>query len=218
MRKTNQLLSVALLISLGACSGDTEQSTVDDEYDLSLYQFHTNVLTNGGEITITENYYSQSTGEGPVYAPTLRYLNVDGAIQRISVSGTVFEQSTITDTHIDKEGVSYTGFRRGDRFASIGDTYLDAEVENLTLKQNCTLQNHLESFDLGTATGDHALASGVYEDVIQVYCVSVFTNADGSTRPNYDWNRYYAKGLGLISIDGRWPNFLTGDIYAIPQF
>jgi len=107
----------------------------------------------------------------------------------------------------------------------VGEVYLDAIIASLGRRDTCTLQDHLDEFDLGTATGSANIASGVYEDVLHVFCRRVLESADGVEPTNYSWNAYYSRGVGLVFADGNWVLldedgnwFVVGSAYLVPEY
>lgn len=244
MRNITLYLPLLLLVLISACSDsdvftnpdDTvttntaaDNTTTDvpgpDDYDLSQYFFHANTRAVGGEIAFTENYYEKTTGNELAYNRAIRHLNTGTNIESIRSDNVVFIQYTITVNSIKEIGVSYIGARSARRYVEVGDKYLDAINEDLGRRDTCTLQNHVDEFDLGNATESATIASGVYEDVLHVFCNRVLDLEDGDTRTNYSWNAYYAKDVGLIFADGNWiildaDNnwFDIGDTYLIPEY
>ena len=239
MRKLNLLLSLVSLIFIGACSDPTVFSNTDetvatetpidfqgpDDYDLSLYLFHSNTQAVGGEIAFTEKYYEKFSGNGLIHSRERRYLNTGTSIDSIGSDNAVLLQYVTTVNSIKEIGVSYNGAQGGIRYAALNDKYIDAVIEDLGRRDTCTLQNHLDEFDLGNATGSAMIATGVYEDVLHVFCNRVLESEDGVTPTNYSWNAYYAKGVGLIFADGNWVIldedanwFVVGDAYLIPEY
>lgn len=248
MKKITLQLVLVLLIFIGACGdqavftnpdesvqdGTSPDDATDDtpieyqgpdDYDLSLYFFHTNTQTPGGEIAFTEKYYEKLVGNGPIHSRTTRYLNTGTSIDSLSTDNAVFLQYVITVNSIKEIGVSYNGAQTVNRYTKLGEIYLDAVIESLGRRDTCTLQNHLDDFDLGDATGSVTIASGVYEDVLHVFCNRILDSEDDGIPTNYSWNGYYAKDVGLIFADGNWVTleadsswFVVGDAYLIPEY
>ncbi len=244
MHKITLWLPLVLMVFIGACSDsdvftntdDTvttntapDDATIElqgpDDYDLSLYFFHANTKSVGGEIAFTENYYDKSTGNELIHSRATRHLNTGTNIESIRSDNVVFLQYSITVNSIKEIGVSYPGARSARRYVALGEKYLDAINEELGRRDTCTLQNQLDDFDLGSATESAMVATGVYDDVLHVFCNRVLDVDDGATRTNYSWNAYYAKDVGLIFADGNWiildaDNnwFDVGNAYLIPEY
>ena len=196
-----------------------------DDYDLTLYFFHANTRAVGGEITFIENYYDKTIDNELAYSRATRLLNTGTNIESIRSDNVVFLQYSITVNLIKEVGVSYSGARSVLRYVELGEQYLDAIDEELGRRDTCTLQNHLDEFDLGSATEPASITTGVYNDVLHVFCNRVLDFNDGDTRTNYSWNAYYAKDVGLIFADGNWivldaENnwFDVGDTYLVPEY
>ena len=218
MFKKRIFLSFVLPLAIAACSSlNGPDAQAANEFDLSLYSFHANTQSIGGEISYVENYYDKASGSAPIYSPSIMFKNTGLGIDKVAtgLEGPSAQYRVLTDT-IEENNPSFNDSRTFDRFARLGDSYIDSVYEQIGVAETCALQRHLNSFDLSTATSPIIIANGVYEDVIQVYCDSSFIT-DGASSPNYSWDRYYAKGVGLIFIDGDWVNLL-GEIYAIPEY
>jgi len=239
MRYKIHHLPLALLILISACSEssvftnsediDPAETTIEyqgpDDYDLSLYFFHANTRTVGGEVAFTEKYYEKTSGNELIHSRAKRYLNTGTTIDSIGSDGVVFLQYAITINSIKEIGVSYTGAQGVLRYAELNEKYLDAVIEQLGRRDTCTLQNHFDDFDLGDATGSATIVTGVYEDVLHVFCKRVLDSEDDGIQTNYSWNAYYAKDVGLIFADGNWVIldadsnwFDVGDAYLIPEY
>ncbi len=151
---------------------------VTGEFDLSEYLFHRNVLTIGGEISFLEKFYDktpETDEDGSNFLSLSRaFFNNAGVIEESSF-GELDKTFLISATTIDETFVGNGDFRQSQRFASVGDEYLNADTQPMNLggqalQQNatCIVQEHFNAFDLSTATDDRMLASGVYEDVLKV--------------------------------------------------
>lgn len=188
------------------------------EYDLSLYLFHQNLGTENGQSSYTLSYFDKSARKTKaVEFNQFQFVRNGNRIEKtaLGLEG-IWATYSINDFAIREENPTMDNARSIARFATMGDTYIDNFYANIGVNENCKLEGHFDSFNLSIATGDVKLANDVYEDVIQVYCTSSFVNEDGS-RPNFDWKKYYAKGVGLVFLDGDWPNYL-GPVYAIARY
>lgn len=213
MLEARLILTILLVTTASACGTSSSSSGINkaDKFDLSLYFFHANTQTPGGEISFVENFYERPSGSGPIESNATTLVNTGSGIED------EFNRYVITDNTIEDISITATGSRTLNRFAAPGETYTNDGFEELFLNENCTLRDHYDTFDLSTATGAVTIATDVHEDVIQVRCDSFFTLENGGTKPNYTWDQYYAKGIGLIFLDGTWPN-LHGDVFAIPEY
>jgi len=120
----------------------------------------------------------------------------------------VIKDTTIEET-VHVQGASNIQ-RTLTRSINTGDVYLDSVDENGD-SATCEVVKHFNSFDLANATGSFNLAAGMYNDVLQVNCVTI---ADDSTLADFD--QYFAKDFGLILTAGKLS--VLGDIYLIPEF
>jgi len=152
-------------------------------------------------------------------------LNTGSEIESIGVDNAVIQIYRLTINSIKDIGVSFEGEQTLNRYKALGKGYLDAIIESLGRRDTCTLQSHFDEFDLGDATGSVAIASGVYTDVLQVFCKRVLETEDGVEPTNYSWNAYYANGVGLVFAEGNWVIldednkwFVVGEAYLIPDY
>jgi len=197
MRKIIRQLPLLLLILNSACSNSDVFTNPDDtvtnntvpdataiefkgpdDYDLSLYFFHANTQAVGGEITFTEKFYDKSSDNELIHSQITRHLNKGTSIDSINVDNAVLLQYRITINSIKQIGVSYNGSDGALRYAELNEKFLDAVNEDLGRRDTCTLQDHLDDFDLGSATGAATIATGVYEDVLHVFCNRVLDTED----------------------------------------
>ena len=191
------LLALSLLSGCGGSSGssdpeapnaqeeepqptDSNGSTPEEpnpsqgEFDLSEYLFPRDARVANGDVSFTEEMYSQDSGELAFSIPR-RFTHTDGStINEYSfydVIKTFFiDQTEIVETLLDLDGATRTSAR----FADVGDTYMNAdysppESDPIGMDQNasCRVLEHLDTFDVSTADGDYTLASGVYSDVLK---------------------------------------------------
>jgi len=228
------LLSMTFLLT--ACGGGGSNGNTDDgtpnggndgntsspsvgltgPFDLTEYLFHDNLGTVGGShsyrtrlfkiedgnelfasIEIIEEYFKQD--ENTVIQ---RYDNLSPPNYTYVITDTTIEETVhvIGDTNIQ---------RTLTRSASTGDIYLDYVDGNDSAK--CEVVKQFASFDLGNATGSFSLAAGIYNDVLQINCVTI---SEGSVLADFD--QYFAKDVGLILTSG----MLTGlgEVYLVPEF
>ncbi len=203
-------------------SGNDNSVATSGEFDLSKYLFHDNVLTTGGQINFDEKIFNKDNAGGDsVITLSRSFVNNNGTIEEYS-SDEKIKTFTISSTAINENLLDSANSRTSSRYANIGDTYIDAVStpptnSPIAVEQNatCVLQEHLATFDLASATADIALASGVYDDVIRVQCVTSFIS--GTTKsPHTTLNSYFAKGVGVIFNEGN--VFLLEDVYIVEEY
>ena len=202
-------------------SGGGSGNVTFGEYDLTTYLFHQNLDLLGGKISYLVKLYSK--GDGEEISPSIETMeeyektSEDTVVFRVSTSSEPKNTFLIKDTTVQETVHALNNQTRDfQRFVEVGTKYIDADAITAIGTQNasCTLIEHLDSFDLSTATGGYNLASGVYDDVLHVQCITGFvTNA--TVVAHTDIHHYFAKDIGLILNEGIM--ILLGEIYIIPQ-
>lgn len=195
-------------------------------YDFADYQFGSSVRTAGGEVSFADVIYGQTDENDSILRIQRRFANPTGnKIDEYSagelVKSFVINSGSIDETLFDNTG---TSTRQTLRYLNTpGMVYMDADSEassNLLggTSQNatCTFIQHLDSFDLSTATGDKALASGVFNDIIEAKCETGFVSPDGTKQPHTILTSYFAKDVGVIFSTGSL--FLFGDVYIVHEY
>ena len=202
-------------------SGDGSGDLTTDEFDLTTYLFHQNLDLVGGRISYPVKLYSKGDG-----SELLSSIEKVEEYEKTSEDTVVFSESSSSEPEntfrIGDATVQETVHGLDDqtrdiqRFINVGTKYMDADATTGIGTQNasCILIEHLDSFDLSTATGDFNLASGVYDDVLHVQCITGFVTND-TVSAHTDIHHYFAKDIGLILNEG--VMFLLGEIYVIPQ-
>jgi len=187
------------------------------EFDLSEYLFHNKLNADGGTAGYTENYFKKSENSSSAARYEYQYQRNGETIDVHSVGlEGIANQYTISEALINDVRPTMGDARSFQRYALIGDTYLDAEFSSVNVNESCVLSAFIEKFHLRSATGSLKLSNNSYSNVIKVRCVSEFTDRV-TDRGNYRWNVYYAKGIGPVFKDGNWENHL-GQIYAIYDY
>jgi len=221
------IFSFLIAVVLSGCGNKLKtldlNSPSTNNDDLSQYFYHENLRDVGGRVSYVHRHYERPTGKGPIEYPTVIYQRTSAGIENSDVTGTVFARETINELKIVESGVSSKIKKTFDRYVKPGEVYTNGERQYNSLRETCTLKNHYDTFSIAVATAPVMISSDVYKDVIQVFCDSVFDSASGETKPNYSWDQYYAKGIGLIYLQGSWPNYTTvgsnfDDIFAIPLY
>ena len=191
------------------------------EYDLTTYLFHQNLDLVGGKISYLVKFYSK--GDGAEIFPSIETVeeyektSEDTIVFRVSTSSEPENTFLIKDTTVQETVHTLENQTRDfQRFVEVGTKYMDADAITTIGTQNasCTLIEHLDSFDLSTATGNYNLASGVYDDVLHVQCITGFV-ANGTVVAHTNIHHYFAKDIGLIFNEGIM--IFLGAIYIIPQ-
>jgi len=204
----------------------TPPTNTSGTYDLTEYLFHDNLDVVGGSISYAIESYDRTTGEqlygGIEVTEEFFKQDANTVVQRADSSSEPTHTYEIKPTTIIEtvHGADDTT-RTQTRFVSVGDTYLDADYlssfgdNSIDQNATCTVLDHLDSFNLATATGSFNLASGTYNDVLKVHCVTSFIT-NGTYSPHTDLEHYFAKDIGIIFNAGE--VILLGDAYIIPRF
>ncbi len=206
---------------------DTLNGSTDSAglFDMADYTFHINTRTVGGSIAFTEKTYNKTLiDQGPLISLPRSFTNNAGVIEEAGF-GINIKTFTITDTTIEERFLDDGTLRTWTRFANIGDVYMDEDVQTgttalfpgLSGPQNasCQLLEHLPTFDLSTATGEEMLASGSYQDVIKIRCITS-NIVEGQRVPHTDLVSYLAQDIGLLLSEGS--VLLFGDQYIIEEY
>ena len=228
-----------IAIFISACSGgsggdsnnteDTESNGSEGsssvvtigQYDLTTYLFHQNLDLVGGKVSYEIKLYSKV--DGTDYFPSLmieeEYEKVSEDTVIFKTNGSIEPENTfqIKDSTIQETVHTLENQTRDiQRFVDIGTKHLDADGESILGAQNasCTLIEHLDSFDLRTATGSFNLASGVYDDVLHIQCITGLI-VDDAVVPHTDLHHYFANNFGPILTEGT--ILLLGEAYIVPQ-
>lgn len=203
-------------------SGTGTGSGTQGQYDLSNYLFHADALSTNGDVSFSEQFYSQETGDSALTL-TRRFSNAGEAVITEYSDGELIKTFNIGETaivetlHDVDDAVRYTA-----RYADIGDVFLDAdhhpdESDLFGMGQNtrCELVTHLDQFNLGDAGGSYSLASGVVDDVLEVTCVTSFLSG-GTLSPHTNFKHYFARGIGVIYTEGT--AFFLGAVYIVENY
>ena len=222
------ILSSSMLV-ISACGGGgssdnneaSSGNSSNGKYDLTEYIFHRNLDLVGEIYSYPVKLYSKTDGTeqyaGIELGEIYEKISEDTVTFRESGSSVpentfLINESTILETVHALNNQS----RDLQRFVDVGTKYMDADATTALAEQNaiCTVMEHLDTFDLSTATDNYNLASGVYEDVLHVHCITSFV-IDGNLAPHTDLHHYFAKDIGPIFNEGT--VLILGDAYIIPQ-
>jgi len=116
---------------------------------------------------------------------------------------------TIADSGITETFIDPPDSRVSQRSADIGDEYLNA---NSAPDPDAPIA---VVHDLSTATGNQMLASGVYEDVIKVLCLTGFVQGD-TVNNHSTVTSYFAKDVGLIFSEGN--VLFLDEVYIVEEY
>ncbi len=226
---TATLFALLLGLTLTACGGgssDSETNTntntnTSNHYDFSKYLFHTNVLRSNGEVSFMEKFYTKETGEQVLTPLDRKFTSADGTFIKEFTSNEVIKTYKINDNDITETIIKANASRSYKRFISVGDTILDADftsaLGDTSINQNatCIVLEHFDSYDLATAAANYNLASGVYNDVLKLECITSFVS-NGIVSPHTKLRSYHAKNIGVIFAEGSL--FFGGDVYITEEY
>ncbi|MBL4709364.1 MAG: hypothetical protein JKY48_13085 [Flavobacteriales bacterium] len=222
--------SGAILPVVGGGDNDTPGTvTSSGEFDLADYFFHNNLDMPGGSLTFEQRTFFQETGEEFPFSITNQLVR-EGDTITLSAStqlpGTeeprVARVYTITSSTIERTFFNLDGevgrSDSGQRFVDIGETYLDMNTSTnfgtdeetgeeaiLLTNVKCSLVEHFDTFDLSLATGQFNLASGVFNDVVQINCVVRAIDPDTGEVIVMgiltEIDQYFDRDVGTVFID-----------------
>lgn len=225
--KLTYLAILCISILLTACGGSDnnnsgQQFDTSGQYDMTEYLFHSNLDVVGGESVFTTLTYKQVDGTKTGFDLAEKMEKTADNLVKQTAAGSDQRSYLIkSDRLVETVHIANNETRDHKRFVDVGETYLDATQNNssnndaLTQRAVCKVIAHLDSFDLLTATGEHSLASGVYQDVLYVNCQTGFV-VEKQFSPHTNLDQYYAKDVGLIFSEGSIIFF--GEVYLISEF
>ena len=214
-----------LTILLSACGGGGDgggdsagnNNNGAGQYDLVDYFFHENLAVTNSTVSYTVSAYSKDTGEQLIQYTDDFEKTADDTIVWTS-SGEPASTFVITDSRIDETVHSALDAPRpNQRFVDVGTEYMDATASLPPFgDQNarCTVTAHHDSIDLATKTDAYNLASGIYNDVLEINCITSFI-IEGNLAEHTNLNHYFARNIGLVFTEGNL--FLFGNVYIIPE-
>lgn len=183
--------------------------------DLVDYLFDDNLDTVGDKVSYKVNIYSMDTGEvmfsglSEDWEKTKVNTYVSSVADSPANTFAVGENIIVETVHGSPDL-----YRDMKRYVDVGEKYMDATADTPLLgEQNasCVVEKVLSSYDLSTATGSHNIVSGIYNDVLEVKCV---TKLVGSNAVLADMYHYFARGVGAILNTGN--AIFIGDSYIVP--
>ena len=227
MNIKNLILIVYFISSLlSGCGGGgggeapaakTETPPPAGNYDLNDYIFHQDLRSTGGLISYPVSSYIKSDGSLAVsYNDRFERTTADTIVWQSS--GSPASTFVITPSTIDETVHSaMDALRASQRFVDVGTKYMDATASLPPIgDQNarCTVLQHHDSIDLSTMTGSFSLASGIYNDVLEVNCITSFV-VEGQLGEHTNLRHYFAKNVGVVFTEGNMLFF--GEVYIIPK-
>jgi len=223
LRLTHLVLSIFFSISLTACGGGSVDSNKTEpkinptgQYDLVDYLFNESLSVTLNSVSYPVTIYNKLDGTQIIQYTDSFDKILDNTILWKS-NETPASTYVLTATTIDETVHSANDeFRVSQRFVDIGTEYMNDTSENLFGTQNasCKLVKHHPSVDLSKLTSTFSLATGLYNDVLEINCVTGFV-IQGTILPHTTLTHYFARNSGLVFTEGE--ILLFGKVYIIPQ-
>lgn len=222
LRIARLVIILAIELTLAACneSGDnSDNSTTTNsptgQYDLVDYLFNESLSVLSNSISYTVTFYNKSDGQ-QVLQYTDRYeKTLDDTIywttNDVAASTFVITPSSIEETlHSASDEL-----RISQRHVDVGTEYMNETTDTLFGPQNatCEVVAHHPTIDISTLTGEFTLAAGIYNDVLEVKCVTAFI-IQGTSAPHTTLTHYFAKDVGMIFNEGE--IIFYGNVYMVP--
>lgn len=218
------IFTLIMSIMLSACKGQggNENTTppannTSGQYDLVEYTFGENLSVTPSSITYSVTIFSKTDG--------IQVLQTNDKFDKISddtiiwtVNGEPASTFVITSTTMEETVHSAADeLRTLQRFVDVGTVYMNKDTKTIIAPQNatCKVINHLPSIDLTTLTGEFFLATGIYNDILEVNCVTGFI-IEGNVLPHTNLTHYFARNVGLVFTKGELLFF--GEVYVVPVF
>ena len=211
------MIQTLLLISCAATKEPTVSIDKDSNFDLTEYMFNKKVHSEGGSLSVVETYYKKSDTDKIALQPRYQFVRTNNEIEVTSqgMEGPLIQYQINANEVVEKRP-SIDDARTFNRYARLGDTFLDADYSSVSIRETCKLTEFFETYYLASATGSVSLSRDIYDNVLKVHCESEFYE-EGNRRTNYRWNMYYAKDVGIVFKDGDWVNHL-GLVYALYDY
>jgi hypothetical protein len=222
LRFAHLLVVIMLELTLSACGGsgdNTDNSSTANnpsgQYDLVDYLFNESLSVVSNSVSYMVTFYDTSDGHQVLQYTDKFEKTFDDTIywttDDVAASTFVITSSSIEETiHSANDE-----FRISQRYVNVGTEYMNETADTLLAPQNATCQviDHHPSIDLSTLTGAFPLAAGIYNDVLEVKCITGFV-VQGTNVPHTNLTHYFAKGVGIIFTEG--DLLLFGNVYLIP--
>lgn len=222
LRFAQLVIVISLELTLTACGGsggNSDNSTTTNipsgQYDLVDYFFSESLSVVSNSVSYMVTFYNKSDGQQVAQYTDKFEKTFDDTIywttDDIAASTFVITPSSIEETiHSANDE-----FRISQRYVNVGSEYMNATTDTLLAPQNATCEviDHHPSVDLSTLTGTFPLATGIYNDVLEINCVTSFV-IQGTTVPHTNLVHYFAKDVGVIFTEGELLGF--GNVYMVP--
>ena len=208
--------------TLTACNesgGNTDNSDTANnptgQYDLVDYFFNETLSVPSNSISYMVTFYNTSDGS-MVAQYTDKYealsnANIYWTSDGIPAGTFVITTSTIEETVHSADD----DLRPSQRYVDVGTEYMNHDTDTILGDQNaaCKVIAHHPTVDLSEKTGSFALATGIYNDVLEINCVTSIV-VQGSNSPHTNLTHFFARDIGIIFSAG---NLLfLGNVYIVP--
>ena len=207
------------LAACGGSGGNSDNSSNSNgpsgQFDLVEYFFNETLSVVGNSVSYTVNLYNISDGQQVLQYTDKFEKTADNTIywttDDLPASTYVITPSTIDETiHSANDE-----FRESQRYVNVGTEYMNETTDTLLFPQNATCQvvDHHPTIDLTSLTGTFPLATGIYNDVLEINCVTSFV-VQGTMQPHTNLTHYFARNVGVIFSEGLL--FGLGNVYIVP--
>lgn len=218
----NLVIVIMLGLTLAACGGSggntnnsSTSNNLSNQYDLVDYLFSESLSVVANSVSYTINVYATAGGHQLIqytdkfektYDDTIYWTTDDIAASTYIITSTSIEETV----HSANDEL-----RISQRHVDVGTVYMNETTETFIGPQNATCQvtEHHTTIDLSNLTGTFPLATGIYNDVLEVNCITGFV-IQGTTVPHTNLVHYFAKDVGVIFTEGELLGF--GDVFIIP--
>jgi len=222
LRFGHLVIVIMLFPTLAACGGSGGKSDYSStsnspsgQYDLVEYLFNESLSVLSNSVSYTVTLYNTSNGL-QVFQYTDKYEKTAGDTIFWTTDDTPASTFVITSSTIDETIHSANNeLRISQRYVDVGTEYMNEATDTLLGAQNATCQviEHHPTIDLSTLTGAFPLATGIYNDVLEVKCITSFV-VQGTLAPHTNLTHYFARGVGVIFTEGE--VLLFGNVYFVP--
>jgi len=207
------------LVACGGSGGNSDNSSTSNspsgQFDLVDYYFSETLSVVANSVSYTVNLYDSLDGQQVFQDREKFEKTADDTILWTSddmpASTFVITSATIEETlHSDNDEL-----RILQRYVDVGTEYLNKTIDTLLGAQNttCHVVDHHPTVDLSTLTGTYPLAAGIYNDVLEINCVTSFV-IHGTLQPHTNLTHYFARNVGVVFSEGLL--FGLGNIYIVP--
>jgi hypothetical protein len=222
LRFGNLVIVITLGVTLVACGGSggnadnfSTNNNPSGQFDLVEYFFNESLSIVSDSISYMVTFYNTSAGN-QVLQYTEKYEKTFDDTIYWTIDATPASTFIITASSIEETIHSANDdLRISQRYVDVGAEYMNETTDTLLGPQNATCQviEHHPTIDLGTLTGAFPLATGIYNDVFEVNCVTAFI-VQGTSVPHTNLTHYFARGVGIVFSVG--DVMLFGNVYIVP--